>query len=206
MPLLKNNIMKTNAFALAAVCMLVITGCGKKEPQFVEVQEVKESPVTVEKTMHSDMDGHDHGTPGAPFEFEIPTGWTEKEHSSMILMAFQAGSPPEVMADMSVSVFPGDVGGQLANINRWRGQVGLGPVDPVAAKDFVTELEISGLSAWQVSFTGPVSASKVGEPVRMVVSAVFQDGKTWFFKLVGTESAVADELANYNAFISSVIF
>ena len=198
--------MKANAFAVATVSLLVIAGCGKKEPQFLEVQEVKKSPVTVENTMHSMDDGHDHSAHAAPFEFVTPAGWTEKDHSSMILMAFQAGSPPEVMADMSVSVFPGDVGGQLANINRWRGQVGLGPVDPEAAKDFVTELEVSGLSAWQVSFTGPESASKVGEPVRMVVTAVFRDGKTWFFKLVGTGSAVGDELANYNAFISSVKF
>ena len=28
-------------------------------------------------------------------------------------------------ADLSITAFPGDVGGELANINRWRGQVGL---------------------------------------------------------------------------------
>ena len=124
----------------------------------------------------------------------------------MVLLAFQIGQPPETMADMAASAFPGEVGGQLANINRWRRQVGLGPVDSEAANDFITELEVSRLPAWQVSFTGPLSASKVGEPVRMVVTAVLHDGKTWFFKLMGAESAVADELENYNAFLQSVQF
>lgn len=124
----------------------------------------------------------------------------------MVLLAFQIGQPPETMADMAASAFPGDVGGQLANINRWRRQVGLGPVDPEAAKDFITELEVSGLPAWQVAFTGPLSASKIGEPVRMVVTAVFHDGKTWFFKLVGAESAVTSEAENYDAFLQSVRF
>ena len=124
----------------------------------------------------------------------------------MVLLAFQIGQPPETMADMAASAFPGDVGGQLANINRWRRQVGLGPIDPEAAEGFITELEVSGLPAWQVSFTGPLSASKIGEPVRMVVTAVFHDGRTWFFKLVGAESSVAGELQNYGAFIESVQF
>ena len=43
---------------------------------------------------------------------------------------------PAGPVEIAISQFPGDVGGMLANINRWRGQVGLAPV---------TEPEIAGL-------------------------------------------------------------
>ena len=124
----------------------------------------------------------------------------------MVLLAFQTGSPPELMADMAVSAFPGDVGGQIANVNRWRRQVGLGPLAPDAATALIKPLAIAGIEAWQVDLTGPEGVTANGQAVRMVVSAVFHDGKTWFFKMVGPNSAVEGELVNYAAFIESVNF
>ena len=32
-------------------------------------------------------------------------------------------------ASVNISFFPGDVGGTFANVNRWRAQMGLPPVD-----------------------------------------------------------------------------
>lgn len=171
----------------------------------MEVKEVKESPVAQEQVPATESHDHAHGDGHQHFEYEKPADWAEKVPSSMILMAFQAGNPLELVADIQVSAFPGDVGGQLANVNRWRRQVGLGPVAPEALQDFITEMEISGHPAWQVDFTG-IDTAQAGGPVRMVVSAVFVDENTWFFKLAGSESAVADELANYKAFLASVKF
>lgn len=209
-PKLNDHKLTISRCLIAGVLIFALSGCGKEEAQYVEVKEVKESPAAKAEHVHTPGDGHDHGHETAPagpgFTYDVPAGWSEKAPPRMVLLAFQIGQPPETMADMAASAFPGDVGGQLANINRWRRQVGLGPVDPEAAKDFITELEVSGLPAWQVAFTGPLSASKIGEPVRMVVTAVFHDGKTWFFKLVGAESAVAAELQNYSAFLESVQF
>ena len=188
------------SFALAG--LLILSGCGKDEAQYVEVQEIKETPPAVQEMPHA----HAHEDAGIGISYTVPDGWSEKAPSRMVLASFQAGEPPQTLADMSVSSFPGDVGGQLANINRWRRQVGLGPIDPDAVSGFVTDMEVGGLPAWQVSFTGPIEASKVGEPVRMVVTAVSHEGKTWFFKFMGGESAVAGELDNYQAFLKSVRF
>ncbi len=209
-PQLKIHSLKISRCLSAGFALFALSGCGKEEAQYVEVKEVKESPVVATEHVHTPGDGHDHGEAAAPagpgFTYDVPDGWSIKDPSNMILLAFQVGQPPETMADMAASAFPGDVGGQLANINRWRRQVGLGPVDPEAAKDFITELKVSGIPAWQVSFTGPLSASKIGQPVRMVVTAVFYDGKTWFYKLMGAESAVEGEMQNYSAFLESVKF
>ncbi len=206
MPPLKSTIINANAVGWVVLSLLILTGCGKKEPEYVEVQEVKESPMQSETAMPAMPENHDHSNSAVPFAYEKPASWSDKVPSSMVLMAFQAGNPPEMLADLTISAFPGDVGGKLANINRWRRQVGLGPIAPEAVDGFITELEVSGLPAWQVAFTGPASASKVGEPVTMVVTAVSHEGKMWFFKFMGMETAVKTERANYDSFLSSIKF
>ena len=194
---------------VSMVAATFLAGCGKAEPEYVEVQEVAQSPQAELPQGHSEHDGHDHGTPTAPsndFSFSLPQGWVEKAPSSMVLKAFQTGAPPETMADVAVSAFPGDVGGQSANINRWRRQVGLPPLDPDSSLALVKQVEVSGLDGWQVTLTGPAGAAAGGEAIKMVVSAVARDGRTWFFKMTGPVSAVDGELDRYAEFISSIQF
>lgn len=182
-------------------------GCGKGEPEYVEVQEVAESPQN--QTLpegHSEHDGHDHGTPSSGFAFALPQGWVEVAPGNMVMKAFQTGTPPETVADVSVSSFPGDVGGQAANINRWRRQVGLPPLDPDSALALIKQVDISGMDGWQVTLTGPAGVAAGGEAIQMVVSAVSHGGKTWFFKMAGPASAVEGELESYAAFIDSITF
>ncbi len=202
-PITQKNRPSFSILLLTAFGLFALSGCGKNEPQYVEVTEVTDTTETVQPHDHA---AHAEEAQGIGITYAVPQGWTQKAPSRMVLAAFQAGQPPNTMADLSISAFPGDVGGQLANINRWRRQVGLGPIAPEAVGDFTSELQVGGVNAWQVSFTGPIEASKVGEPVRMVVTAVAHGGKTWFFKFMGGESAVADELDNYQAFLDSVSF
>ena len=195
---------------MALVGLAFLAGCGGGDPQYVEVEEVAESPQ--EEAMasdHTDHTGHDHGTATTSdvgFSYELPAEWVEKAPSSMVLLAIQTGNPPEQLADLSISAFPGQVGGQAANINRWRRQLGLPPLDPDAALALVKQIDISDMTAWQVELTGPADMSAGGQSAKMVVSAVFHDGKTWFFKLVGPASAVDGEVERYATFMDSVTF
>lgn len=196
---------------LASLSIFVlVAGCGDNEPQYVEVEEVQpEEPA--EQDPHA---GHNHA-PGehpepAPssvgFDYDVPEGWVEKQPGTMVLMAMEAGDPPRLPATLGVSAFPGDVGGQLANINRWRRQVGLGPISPEAAEGFITNLNVSGMDAWQVDFTGPAGTGPNGGSARVVVTALEREGQTWFFKLTGADSAISEELAGYSIFIESIKF
>ena len=192
-----------------AVSAFFLTGCGKAEPEYVEVQEIEVTPQVEDAHDHASHAGQPHveeAAQGLGFTYTMPATWTQKVNPNMVLLAFQTGSPPELLADMAVSAFPGDVGGQSANVNRWRRQIGLGPLDPDSAVALIKPLTIAGKEAWQVDLTGPEGAGPDGQAVRMVVSAVFHDGKTWFFKMVGPNSAVEGELVNYAAFIKSVKF
>lgn len=188
--------------------LAVLAGCGKSEPEYVVVKNVEQPPAAEE-----DHSGHNHAMPdamaahpapapeGLGFTFAAPEGWTQQPPSRMKLLSFAAGSPPERVAECAVSAFPGDVGGQLANINRWRRQVGLGPTTEEVAQSFVKELTISGMEAWQVDFTGPE-----GTDLRVIVSVVSHNGQSWFFKLSGNAASVEGELDAYATFLDSVKF
>jgi hypothetical protein len=196
------------AWMLAGAAVAVLLGgCGKEEPTYYEVQDVQPEPAAAH--VQAEGDGHVHGEAAANplgFTFALPEGWSQKVPTPMVIAAFQAGSPPELVADMAVSAFPGDVGGQVANIDRWRRQIGLGPIDPATVDGFVTKLQVSGIESWQVDMTGPVGAAADGSAPRMVVTAVARNGQTWFFKMVGPEAAVKAQLENYASFLNSIRF
>ena len=104
------------------------------------------------------------------------------------------------VGDLSVTAFPGDVGGELANVNRWRGQLGLAPLAATEVEGAVTRLTPHGLSATLVDFSGG-SADK---PVRMLGAIVPFNGATWFFKLTGPVDLVAKEKPAFLAFVQSL--
>jgi hypothetical protein len=114
-----------------------------------------------------------------------PKGWKELAGGGMRVASFELPKGPG-KAEVTVVALPGDVGGELANVNRWRGQLALPPVaeaDLPAARAPVR----SGLGKLFVyDFTG------AGEKKTRLVAGMIQvSGTMWFFKLMGDEAAVA---------------
>ena len=210
-PVLLRRVLQTGLFTALAAGALLLSGCGKEEPEYYETETVQAPPAAQHAPpappAMPPVNATDQPATGeTAFTFELPEGWSQVPASSMVIMAFEAGTPPEQVGSVQVSAFPGDVGGQLANLNRWRRQVGLGPVDPTAAAGFITDLEVSGIASWQVDLTGPDGMGPDGSAVRMVVTAVPHAGQTWFFKLMGPEGAVAAQKDSYGAFLQTVKF
>ena len=122
-----------------------------------------------------------------PAEPAPPESWSLATPSSFEKARFTvsefAGS-----ANVSMTVLQGDGGGLLQNVNRWRGQLGL---DPIEQKDLQTELKpVMTLSenARLVDINGTSNRSQLEE--RMVGVIVPQGELTWFYKLIGTPSVV----------------
>jgi hypothetical protein len=60
-----------------------------------------------------------------PISWTIPASWRPGPQAEMRYATFYLG-PQESPLELTVSKFGGVVGSVLANINRWRGQIGLG--------------------------------------------------------------------------------
>src|SRR5215471_5355468 len=137
-------------------------------------------------------------TTSAPtIKWTTPVGWTEVPPSSMRYASFNAPAEGGKI-DISIVTFPGDGGSDADNINRWRGQMGLAPVDANAVTSQVAPLK-----------TGDTTYSTTdiaGDKTRTIAAWTRRDGRVWFFKATGPIAAVEKEKPNFVKFIESVRF
>jgi len=130
-----------------------------------------------------------------------PPHWTAKPGSAMRKGSYALkadGMTGE--ADLAITAFPGDVGGDLANLNRWRGQVELPPVAQVQFESSVTRLERNGLKIIVADILGTAG----GKPTRILGAMIPHGGATWFVKLMGPDAIVVKEKAAFSAFLDTV--
>lgn len=131
--------------------------------------------------------------------WEAPVGWTLAPASgSMRYATFTVTDAAGAKAEMAITHFPGDVGGDLDNVNRWRNQVSLAPVDSAGLGALVTSLTAGPKSLSVVDLTGPDS--------RMVAAWTRHGKDTWFFKFTGPDALIAVEKAKFTAFLESIRF
>ena len=131
-----------------------------------------------------------------PLTWTVPTGWDEKPASRMRLGQFVVLGTNDTKAELAVMAFPGDVGGELMNVNRWRGEVGL---EPIEQKDVVSELVAIGSEKGKLyEFVGAQQSTLVGWELK--------DETSYFFKLRGDKTVVAAAKPAMNEFLKSVKF
>lgn len=127
-----------------------------------------------------------------------PSAWTAKPRGSMRKGSYAVkGDAGE--ADLSITAFPGAVGGLEANLNRWRGQVGLAPLAEGEAAAATTRLTVG-----ELGFTIVDLVSNAAAPRRILGAMAPRDGAMWFFKLSGPDSVVAAHRAEFLDFLRSV--
>lgn len=141
----------------------------------------------------------DAGGGDAP-RWNVPPNWSETSPGPMIFKSF-AVTDNGAKAMVTVSFFPGAVGGVLANINRWRGQLGLPPVEEADLGGVAQPVTGADGTATLVDFSGK---SKADEPARLVAAIVPHGENTWFYKLIGDPAAVAREKEGFVNFVKSV--
>ena len=137
-------------------------------------------------------------TTSAPqIKWTTPEGWTEVPPSSMRYASFSAPAD-DGKIDISVVTFPGDGGSDADNINRWRGQMGLAPVDANAVTSQVAPLKTED--------TTFLTTDIAGNKTRTVAAWTRRDGRVWFFKATGPTAAVEKEKSKFLEFVRSVQF
>jgi len=139
--------------------------------------------------------------PPAPehgLKWTLPKGWTQEPGSGMRFATLKA--PVEGKLETSVVVLPGEAGGELANVNRWRGQIGLGNLDEAALAKGRTTLKTKAGVLNIYDFTGEGQAKS-----RMVAGYIrTTDGNTWFLKMTGDASPVAKAKPEFLNLLGSV--
>lgn len=201
-----------------AVCLSLLAGCERSEPTSYLIPKEDRgvdmpSPAT-DPAKQAPAPSNSSGTaassagnmrvlPGmqeaadqaGEIRYEVPEGWEELEPSGIRKANFRVADTGG-SAELTVLTFPGDVGGRLANINRWRGQIGLPPATPEELPNFTESYTISAHRGLYVRLEGGAQS--------IIGGLLPFHGNTWFFKLMGdTETVLANEDA-VKAFLDSV--
>lgn len=121
--------------------------------------------------------------PDAPWQ--LPAGWSESPARPPMRHATLMIDDPEGAIEVAITRFPGDVGGMLANVNRWRGQVGLGPVTEADLPDLLERFSIPG-------FEGAVIHLR-GTRGEMLVASIHETAadRTWFVRVIDAPETIA---------------
>lgn len=133
---------------------------------------------------------------GDGLTWKAPANWTAKAPGAMRRGSYSITDDRNNEADLSITAFPGNVGGELANVNRWRGQIELPPITEGELPAALTRFEKNGLKFAVLDITGPTQ--------RTLGAMVPFNGATWFFKLQGPMNLVTKEKDAFMAFLNTV--
>lgn len=138
-----------------------------------------------------------------PFAWSAPEGWQEQPARSMRIVTFVPKAAPGT--EVYVSQFPGNVGGVRANVDRWRGEVGMPPISDAefAALARLKALNVDGtLMSAQGRFSG--MSGKPIDDARLLGLIVPRSRDVVFVKMVGPSEEVRGEEERFRAFCGSL--
>lgn len=128
-------------------------------------------------------------------KWTVPASWTPLAAGQMQLAKFAVPARGSAHAEVTVSVFPGDTGGTLGNVNRWRRQIG---VDPVTEADLPQQITLLNPPDPQAFLTDQKNNGQ-----QLVAAVVPRKGQWFFYKLLGDAAAVGPEKDAFVAFVKS---
>lgn len=150
-------------------------------------------------TMPGSAPGGAMAASGGKVVWSLPAGWVEVPTTQEMRLATIRVAIVN-NAEVTITAFPGDVGGNLANVNRWRGQLGLAAVGEGDLGGILTAADHS-------SSVGVVKVwlTKMANEASTMLGAIVVpgDGKTWFVKSTLPHADAATLEKDFAAFVGT---
>ena len=197
----KQQNIQNNIFLLGLLTFgtVFLAACEQQGPQSYTIPKEKSlvtnAPQTDEPKMQVLPGMQSFADSASDITYQTPENWTEFAPSTIRKANFKIDNASGT-AEVSVTVFPGDVGGTLANINRWRQQIELNPIDESKLNETITPFVISNHQGYFTKLEGN-NQSILGGILPF-------HGSTWFIKMQGDILAVDEELDTFKDFLSSI--
>jgi hypothetical protein len=136
------------------------------------------------------------------FTYQAPAEWSQAPASGMRKAAF-AVKEGDNTAEVTVISLPSGAGQLLPNVNRWRGQLGLDPLEESEVMSIVRAMQIDETDGHYIQ---RMAENPAGTGQATIAAMVLHGGTVWFFKLTGDDELVQQEEANFEKFLDSVKF
>ena len=132
-----------------------------------------------------------------------PAAWTELAPTAFRKGNYLVEGNDGKKVEITVSSFPGAVGGTLANVNRWRGQAGLSSINSEELSQGLTEVRIDGHDGEIVNI---LPDSDDPDATQIVAAIFIYKGESWFFKMSGPQQRVRSQKPTFDQFIDGLKF
>jgi hypothetical protein len=182
------NLLSIHAGAPAAAMLaILIAGCGHDDVKVykVDANDTVVAPppaapaaTAMPSSMPAGLPAPDNS--GLPkLKYALPDGWKEKPLTQLRVASFEV-SENGMAADVSVIPLGGSAGGDTANVNRWRGQVGQAPLDENTLGKSAETVQIAGQAGALYDLAGTTPGS--GDPERILGATLHSDDTVWYFQ------------------------
>jgi len=158
---------------------------------------------------HAPGEGHEEeevGHSGAPgpaedvtfaangFKFTVPSTWSDGGPASMRTLNFRVSAETECY----LVVLPGQAGGLVPNINRWQGQMGLGPLSEEEV-EALPRAQFLGEEAYLLQADGDyVGMDGIAHSdMTMLALLLMREEDSLFLKMIGPEPEVAAQRESF---------
>lgn len=195
-------------FPLLMASALILAACRDEQVSAYRVAKEKDPELPAASAPGADAQGPGADAGGGPMaggnvdvasgpglSWTAPADWTLQPAQRMrkATYAVPAGG---ASLELAVTAFPGSMGGEFSNLNRWRGQAGLPPLDAAGLPEAFSRFSHNGLEFAVADVKGPSQG--------VLAAMVPFGGSTWFFKLSGPAAAVPSAQPAFLAFLQTV--
>jgi len=184
---------------LFAFAFLLASGCRESDVHVYRVAKEDPDATVGVSALIAASPAASSETAGLPVTWKTPAGWKSGAPSGMRLASYDFAG-----ADISVVAIPGEAGGELANVNRWRGQLGLPGISQQELAARAARVKSGAGALLVVDFTGKDPQGRIPGKARLLGAILALDDKQWFFKAMGAEAAVAKAKPSFMDFLRSL--
>ena len=186
----------------APLLLIVLGSCKDDEIRTYKVatDTVPNNPAPVvepDGAAPTESEPHDHAAHSGEVTWQAPADWNPEKAGQFLTAAYAIPGGGRV----TVSKLGGDGGGLAANINRWRGQVGLSPLpdnqvsgEPVKIPDSDQEMLLYNLAP-----------ENLGEGEDGILAAVLPlTSETWYFKFTASKEVLGKSGGQFMDFLRTI--
>jgi hypothetical protein len=134
---------------------------------------------------------------GSPKWPTTPAAWRVNAPNPMRKGSWSIAGSDGSKAEIAVTVFPGDVGGITANVNRWRGQLALSSASEAEVNATAENATVGNDAAKKFTL---ISTDQKRMTVALLVA---KNNSTWFCKLSGDTTVVRSQIESFLKFFKN---
>ncbi len=172
--------------------------------QFLETLQIGRGVATTGTSTNAPTPPSIEAPEKAPLRYALPVGWQEQPLSSMRVGSFKVSGQNGKEADVSVVSLPGVAGGDLANVNRWRDQLRLSPIDANALVQSAEHIKANGHDFLVVDLVSESPISEQRDKVRILAAILNENDHSWFVKMTGEDQLVTSQKTAFVGFLRSL--